>query len=35
LYAYALPINPAKTTKTLTLPSNRKVVVLAVTMTPK
>ena len=34
LYAYALPINTAKTIKSLALPGNRKVVVLAVTLTP-
>jgi hypothetical protein len=31
---YTLPINSAKTVKTLTLPKNRNVVTLAVTLNP-
>jgi hypothetical protein len=34
LYAYSLAINKAKTVKSLTLPSNRRVVILAATLAP-
>lgn len=34
LYAYSLAINKAKTVKSLELPNNRRVVVLAATLTP-
>lgn len=34
LYAYALPINNAKTVASVTLPNNRNVVILAATLTP-
>jgi hypothetical protein len=32
LYGYSLPVNPAKTVQSVTLPNNRNVVVLAVTL---
>ncbi len=34
LYAYALAINNTKTVASVTLPNNRKVVILAATLTP-